>query len=97
MLPQFFHVRPDEHLTQLDEIAVLLVINFNHAPWVRTPPEGAPIARLDFTVQAYDSEGDLSSDLLIFPDRLFVVVFVLWCLEYADLVVGDVGEDLQEG
>jgi len=52
---------------------------------------------LDFTIRAYDSEGDLSSDLLIFPNRLFVVIFVLRCLEYADLVVGDVGENLQEG
>jgi len=94
---EFFHVCPDEHLAQLDEIVVLLVINFNHAPWVHVPPDGVPIACLDFTVQAYNSKGDLSSDLLIFPDCLFIIVFVLWHLEYADLVVGDVRENLQEG
>jgi len=95
VLPQFFHVRADEHLAQLDEIAVLLIVDFNHAPWVRTPPDGAPITRLDFTVRAYDGEGDLSRDLLVFPDRLFVVVFVLRRLEDADLMVSDVGENLR--
>lgn len=94
MLPQFLHVRADEHLAQLDEVAVLLIVDFNHAPGVRAPADGAPIARLDFAVRAYDCEGDLGRDFLVFPNRLFVVVFILRRLEDADLVVCNVGEDL---
>jgi hypothetical protein len=74
VLPQFLHVRADEHLAQLDEIAVLLVVDFNHTPRVRATTDGAPIACVDFAVRAYDGEGDLGCDFLIFRDRLFVVI-----------------------
>ena len=97
MLPQFLHVRADKHLAQLDEIAVLFVVDFDHAPGVRTPPDRATVACVDFTVRADDGEGDLGGDFLVFPDRLFVVVFVLRRLENPELVVRDVGEDLNGG
>ena len=97
MFSQFLHVRADEHLAQLDEIAVLLIVNFNYTPRVRATPDGAPIARVDFAVRAYDGEGDLGCDFLIFSDRLFIIIIVLWRLEDTDLVVRDIREDLAGG
>ena len=41
MLPQLLHARADEHLVQLDEVAVLLVVDLDHAPGVRAPLDRA--------------------------------------------------------
>ena len=97
VLSELLHVRADKHLAQLDEIAVLLVVDFDHAPWVRAPPDRATVACRDFTVRADDGEGDLGGNFLVFPNRLFVIVFVLWRLENTDLVVCDIGENLNRG
>jgi len=97
VLPQLLHVRADEHLAQLDEIAVLLVVDFNHTPRVSATPDRAPIACVNFAVRAYDGEGDLGCDFLIFCDRLFVFVFVLRRLEDTNLVVRDIRENLEGG
>ena len=58
ILAQFLHVRTHEHLTELDEIAVLLIVDFNHAPRVGAPADLAVVGRGYGGGGADDCEGD---------------------------------------
>ncbi len=97
VLPEFLHVRTDEHLAELDEIAVFLIVHLDHAPRVRATPDDSAVLGLDLGVGADDGEGDLGDDGLVFAEGLFIFVLVDGCLEDADVVVLNVGQYLTVG
>ena len=84
----------DEHLAQLDEIAVLLVVDLDKTPGVFASSDLAAIGAGDLRVGTDNSEGDLGHDLVVLCDGLVVVEFVAGSLEDLDVVVLDIGKDL---
>ena len=94
VLFQLFHVRADQHLAQLDKIAVILVVDFNHAPRIATATHFASFGAGNFAVGADDSKGHFGHDLVVFGNGLLVVEFVLGSLEDLNGVVADIAEDL---
>jgi hypothetical protein len=81
-------------LTQLNKVAVLLVVNFNDTPWVTTAADFASIGSGDLGVSTDDSERHLGHDLLVLGNGLFVIKLVAGSFEYLDGVVLNVGKDL---
>lgn len=66
VLPELFHVSTNKHLAELDEIAMLLVVYFDDAPWVRPSTHVAAVRCLYDFVRAHNGEGNLAGDLLRF-------------------------------
>lgn len=93
VLPELFHVCPDEHLSELDKVAVILIVDLNDTPWVRSSSDGASVNSLDLPVRADDGKGHLGGNLFVFGNGLFVIIVVDGGLEDLDLVVGNVVED----
>jgi hypothetical protein len=93
MFPEFFHVSPDKHLPELDEIAVLLVVNFDHTPWVCSSSDRTTIGSADLFVRSNNSERNLRCDFLIFSNGLLVIVVVDGGLEDTDLMMGNIVQD----
>lgn len=60
VLLEFLHVSANEHLAQLDEIAVILVVDFNRAPGVGTTADLSTVGRGDNRIGTNDGEGDLA-------------------------------------
>jgi hypothetical protein len=87
-------VGADEHLAELDEIAVLLVVHLDDTPRIATTADLAPIGVGDLVVSANNGEGDLGHDLVVFGDRLLVIELVARPLKDLNLVVFDVGKNL---
>lgn len=95
VLLELLHVRADKHLPQLDEVTVLLVIDLNDTPWVATATDLTAISVGDLVSRTNNSKGNLGQDLVVLGNRLLVVKLVTGALEDLDLVVLDVGENLQ--
>lgn len=94
VLLELFHVGTDQHLAQLHEVAVLLVVDLNGTPWVATTTDLTAVGGGDFRVRTNNGERNLGHDFLVFSDGLFVVKLVAGALEDLDRVVLDIGEDL---
>lgn len=94
ILPKFFHVCPHEHLTELHKVTVVLVIDFNHTPWVGTPTNFSSTRGLDDVVRTNDCEGDFAGNLFRFSNRFLILILVSRCLEYMDIMMGNVSENL---
>lgn len=60
MLLEFLHMSPDEHLPQLDKVAVLLVVDLDRAPRVRASAHLATVRGRDDLVGPDDRERDLA-------------------------------------
>jgi hypothetical protein len=88
-------VRSDEHLAQLDKVAVLFVIDLDDTPGVPTPTNLAAIGSSDLGVGTDNGEGHLGHDLGILGDCLLIVELVARALEDVNLVVCNVREDLE--
>ena len=95
VLLEFLHVCADQHLAQLDEVAVLFVVDFDHAPWVATSADSATLRGLDLGVGADDSERHFRHYLVVLGDCLLVIELVSRALEDVDVVMVDIGEDLE--
>jgi len=59
ILLQFLHVRSDEHLSELDKVAVVFIVDFNDAPRVCTASDLATVRGVDEVVGADYRKGDL--------------------------------------
>jgi len=94
VLLELFHVGTDQHLAQLDKVAMLLVVDLNGTPGVATATDLTTVGGCDFRVGTNNGKGDLRHDLLVLSDGLFVVELVAGALEDLDRVVLDIGEDL---
>lgn len=91
---QFFHVGSNEHLTELDKVAVVLVINLDHTPRVNTAADNAAIGSLDGLIRTDNSKRNLAGDFLGLSNSFLILVLVSGRLEYLDVVVGNVRENL---
>jgi hypothetical protein len=91
---QLLHVRSHEHLTELDKVTVLLVVDLHDAPWVSAPADLAAVQSADEVVRADDGEWYFARNLLHLRNGLLILVFVLRRLENVDVVVSNVGENL---
>lgn len=94
VLLQLLHVRANEHLAQLDEVAVLLVVDLNDTPGVAAATDLAAFGSGDLVVGADNSERHLGHDLVVLGDSLFVVKLVARAFENLNVVVLNVAEDL---
>ena len=54
------HVGTDEERTELFEVAVLLIVNLNDTPWIRTPANLAAIGCIDKVIRTDYSEWDFA-------------------------------------
>lgn len=95
MLLELLHVGADEHLAELDEVAVLLVIDLDDTPGVGTSTDLAAVGAGDLVGGTNNGEGDLGHDLIVLGDSLLVIELVSGTLEDLDAMVLDVGKDLE--
>ena len=105
LLLQFLHVRsrsasaakgivPNEHLSQLDEITVFLVIYFNDTPRVLSPPDDPSVFGFHGGVASYDCKRHLRHDFTVFLNCFVVIEFIAGRLENLNLMMFDVCQDL---
>ena len=94
-LAELLHVSTDEHLAELDEVAVVFVVDLNDTPRVRTTANLAAIWSLDNPVGANDSKRNLAGNFLGLRKGLLVLIFVCRRLEDLNLMVRDVREHLE--
>lgn len=105
LLLQFFHVRsistpvakgnvPDEHLSQLDEITVLLIIYFNDTPGVLSPPDDPSVFGFYGGVTSYDCKWHFRHDFTVLLNCFVVIEFIAGRLENLNLMMFDVCQDL---
>jgi hypothetical protein len=81
-------------LSELDKVAVLLVVDLDDTPWVATATDFATFGSGDLGVGSNYGEGDLGHDLVVLGDGLLVVKLISWSLEDLDIVVVDVAKYL---
>jgi hypothetical protein len=89
-------VGSNEHLAQLDEITVLLVVDLDETPGIFASSDLAAISAGDLRVGTDNSEWDLGHDLIVLCDRLIIVEFITGTLEDLDVMVLDIGENLSQ-
>ncbi|KAI6757469.1 hypothetical protein HG531_003294 [Fusarium graminearum] len=94
VLLELLHVCSDEHLSKLNEVAVLLVVDLDDSPGVSTATDLAAIGTGDLVVGTNDGERNLGHDLVVLSDRLLVVELVTGTLKDLDTVVLDIGKNL---
>lgn len=94
MLLELFHVSSDQHLSEFDKVAVFLVVDLDHTPWVTTTANLATFRGLNLGVSTNDREWDLGHDFVVLGDCLLVIELVTWALKNVDVVVVDIRQDL---
>ena len=94
VLPELLHVGTDEHLAELDKVAVLLVVDLNNTPGVGTATDFTTIRSCHDLVRADNGEGDLAGNLLGLGQRFLVLILVSGGLEDVNLVEGNISENL---
>lgn len=60
MVFELLHVAADEHLPELDKVAVFLVVDLDDAPWVRATANPPAVRGVDLLIRTDDGEGDLA-------------------------------------
>ena len=88
---EFLHVGSDQHLPELDKVAVILIVDLDNTPGVSTATDGSAVWGLDFVVGANNGKGYLAGNLLILGKSFLIFIFVSRSLENLDVVVGNVG------
>ena len=94
VLSQLFHVGANQHLSQFDEITVVLVVDLDDTPWIDSSPNFTTIRSPDYFVRSDDGEGDFARDFLSLCKRFFVLVVVCGRLEDVNVVERDIGKYL---
>jgi hypothetical protein len=94
ILSEFFHICPDKHLSQFDEITVLLVIHLDNSPRIRAPAYLSAIGSDDNFVRSNNCEGDFAGNLFVLGNGLLVLVVIRGSLEDVNIVMSDVRENL---
>lgn len=73
VLLELLHVSADKHLSELDEVAVLLVVHLDDTPRVATATDLAAIGGGDLVSSTDHGEGNLGEDLVVLGNGLLVV------------------------
>jgi hypothetical protein len=94
VLLEFFHVRSDEHLSELDKVAVVFIVHFDDTPGITATANFASFGVRNLVIGTNDSERHLGHDFLVLGDCLFIVQLITRAFEDLDGVVLDVGENL---
>lgn len=90
MLSKLLHVGPNEHLAELDEITVFLVIDFDDAPRICTSTDLATVIGIHDIVRTNDCKRNLASNFLSLSKSFLIFVLVAGCLEDMNVVVSNV-------
>lgn len=93
LLPQLLEVVSHQQLSQLDKVAVLLVVHLNHSPGVGSASHGSAVGGLHLLGGAHNGKGHLGHDLVGLGDGLGVVVLVLRRRKDVNLLVSNVGQN----
>lgn len=88
-------MRANQHLAQLNKVAVFLVIDLNDTPRVATSADLATIGVGDLVSRTNNRKRNLGQYLIVLRDCFLVVKLVAGPLKDLDLVVLYVGENLQ--
>lgn len=91
---QFLHVGSDEHLTEFDKVTVVLVINLDDTPGVNTTADNAAIGGLDRLIRTDYGKRNLACYFFSLGDSFLILVLIRGGLEYLDIVVGNIRENL---
>lgn len=59
-LAELLHMSADQHLTKLDKVAVVLVVDLNDTPWVLATTDMTTISSLNNLVRSDNGERDLA-------------------------------------
>ena len=95
VLLELLHVRSDQHLSQLDEVAVLLVINLDDTPWIASSTDFTSIGAGNLGVGTNNGERDLRHDLIVLGNVLIIIELISWAFEDLDIVVLNISENLR--
>lgn len=75
---------------------MLFIVNLNRAPRILTTSHSSTVGRFDLRVGTDDGERNLSSNLFVLGERLFVVSVVDRRLEDLNAMVRDIVENLRD-
>jgi hypothetical protein len=84
-------VSSDQHLAQLDEVTVLLLVDLDDTPRIFTSADLAAIGSGNLVSSTNDCERNLGHDVVVLGDGLLVIKLVPGALEDLDAVVLNVG------
>lgn len=96
VLLELLHVGADQHLAQLDKVAVLLVVDLDDTPGVATATDATTVSSGHLGVGTNNGEGNLGHDLLVLSNGLLIVKLVSGAFEDLEGVLFDIGKDLEE-
>lgn len=96
VLLELLHVGADQHLAQLDKVAVLLVVDLDDTPGVATAADVTTVSSGHLGVGTNNGEGNLGHDLLVLSNGLLIVKLVAGAFEDLEGVLFDIGKDLKE-
>lgn len=94
VLPKLLHVGTDEHLTELDKVTVILIVNLDNTPGVGTTADFTTVWGRDNIVRTNNGERDLAGNLFSLGQRLLILVLVSGRLEDVNLMEGNICENL---
>ena len=96
VLLELLHVCSDQHLAQLDKVAVLLVVDLDDTPWVTTSSDLTPICAGDLRGGTNNRERNLGHDLVVLGNRLVIIKFIARTFEDLDVMVLDICKNLDK-
>lgn len=70
MLTELFHVCAHEHLAKLHKVAVILVVNLDHTPRIRSAAHAPPVGGVYFLVRPNYGERNLGLCNVIIVSRI---------------------------
>jgi len=88
-------VSSDDHLAQLDKIAVVLIVDLNHTPRITTTADMSTLGIGDLSIRSDNSKRNFRHDLIVLRNSFLVIKLVTWAFENADAVVSEVVENLE--
>ena len=94
VLPELLHIGADEHLTELDKVTVILIVDLDDTPGVGTTTNFTTVWGRNNLVRTNNSERNLAGNLFSLGQRFLVLVLVSGCLEDVNLVEGNICEKL---
>ncbi len=94
VLAKLFHVCSYKHLTELDEITVIFVVNLYNTPWICPSTDFTTIGSLNGLIGTYYSEGNLAGNFFCLCKSFLVLVFVGGRLEDMDIMICNISKNL---
>jgi hypothetical protein len=80
----------NEHLAELGEVAVLLIVHLDDTPRIFTTTDLASVRGGELVCGTHDSERNLGHDFAVLSNGLLIIKLIPGTLEDLDTVVADV-------